>query len=88
MIGSEHLNTSTYEYYCNICEFHVSDNAKHCRKCNRCVADFDHHCIWINNCVGNVNYQYFFKLMVYVGISVMSSSIINIKLIFDYHSDA
>jgi len=88
-ILSEYLNTSTLEYYCDICEFHVSDNAKHCKKCNRCVDNFDHHCIWINNCVGKVNYKYFFNLIFFVAISILVSTMINIKLIYDYyyHSD-
>lgn len=52
-----------FDFFCNICETHVMDGAKHCGQCNRCVERFDHHCNWLNNCVGRKNYRLFLALI-------------------------
>ncbi|CAI2376636.1 unnamed protein product [Moneuplotes crassus] len=55
---------SDYEFFCSICDCHVSDQAKHCGKCNKCISGFDHHCYWLNNCIGDKNYKSFIKVLV------------------------
>lgn len=52
--------------YCNICDVHVSDTAKHCSTCNKCIYSFDHHCIWLNTCIGGKNYRLFFSMLIFI----------------------
>jgi palmitoyltransferase len=56
-----------YEFFCDRCDTHVSDQSKHCRRCNRCTLRFDHHCIWLNNCIGSSNYSVFLALIISFG---------------------
>jgi palmitoyltransferase len=42
------------------------NGSKHCGQCNRCTSGFDHHCRYLNNCIGEQNYEYFFKLIIWV----------------------
>ena len=65
------FNPNDYEYYCHICNTHVLEHTKHCSSCNRCVSLFDHHCKWLNNCVGKINYSYFFRMLIFVSISIL-----------------
>ncbi|CAF0806712.1 unnamed protein product [Rotaria sordida] len=53
-------------FYCNICEVHVTANAKHCSSCNKCIYSFDHHCIWLNTCIGGKNYRLFFSMLILI----------------------
>ncbi|CAF3852274.1 unnamed protein product [Rotaria sp. Silwood2] len=57
--------------YCNICEVHVTTNAKHCSSCNKCIYSFDHHCIWLNTCVGGKNYRLFFSMLILVVVGTL-----------------
>lgn len=52
------------DLYCNICDVHVSERAKHCSNCNKCVYSFDHHCVWLNTCIGGKNYRMFISLLI------------------------
>ena len=52
-----------YSLYCDVCETHVTENAKHCRVCNRCTSEFDHHCIWVSNDIGDENYIDFLRML-------------------------
>ena len=52
--------------YCNICDVHVTNKAKHCSACNKCIYAFDHHCIWLNTCVGGKNYRLFLSMLVLI----------------------
>lgn len=61
------MNTTSYKYFCRLCDTHVLDRSKHCGICNRCVDEFDHHCDWLNNCVGKKNYYMFIALIIMVG---------------------
>ncbi|CAF0965470.1 unnamed protein product [Adineta steineri] len=58
-------------YYCNICDAHVTAKAKHCSSCNKCVYSFDHHCIWLNTCVGGKNYRLFFSMLILIVIGTL-----------------
>ena len=60
------FDSSLYEFHCQICEAHVLNGSKHCGQCNRCTSGFDHHCRYLNNCIGEQNYDYFFKLIIWV----------------------
>jgi palmitoyltransferase len=63
------------DFYCNVCDVHVSPKAKHCSSCNKCVYSFDHHCIWLNTCVGGKNYRLFFSMLILVVIGSLFSFI-------------
>ena len=68
---SKELNTSRFEYICQICETYIHETSKHCRECNRCVEVFDHHCHWLNNCIGIANYRSFLWLVsLYLALSL------------------
>ena len=68
---SKELNTSRFEYVCQICETYIHETSKHCRECNRCVEVFDHHCHWLNNCIGIANYRSFLWLVsLYLALSL------------------
>ncbi|CAD8057844.1 unnamed protein product [Paramecium primaurelia] len=54
--------------YCIDCKFYKRETTYHCTLCERCVSDFDHHCVWLNNCIGKKNYQYFFKLLIFISL--------------------
>ncbi|CAF0753975.1 unnamed protein product [Rotaria sp. Silwood1] len=64
----EHVITNLY---CNICEVHVTANAKHCSSCNKCIYSFDHHCIWLNTCVGGKNYRLFFSMLILIVVGTL-----------------
>ena len=53
------FDTSTYDFYCAVCNTHVLEDSKHCKKCNRCAQLFDHHCNIVNNDIGVINYRLF-----------------------------
>ena len=57
------FDNSAYLYFCEVCQTHVANDAKHCGQCNRCVDGFDHHCRWLNNCIGRSNYESFFRVI-------------------------
>jgi palmitoyltransferase len=61
----EHQHVIT-NLYCNICDVHVTNKAKHCSACNKCIDSFDHHCIWLNTCVGGKNYRLFFSMLIFI----------------------
>ena len=60
------FDPSNYEFHCKICNSHVLAGSKHCGQCNKCSSGFDHHCRYLNNCIGEANYDYFFKLIIWV----------------------
>ncbi|KAI8376612.1 DHHC palmitoyltransferase-domain-containing protein [Choanephora cucurbitarum] len=57
--------------FCKTCDNHKPPRAHHCSSCHRCVLKMDHHCPWVNNCVGFANYGHFFRLIIYVDISIV-----------------
>lgn len=46
------IDSTGFEFMCQICNANIGERTKHCGDCNRCVAVFDHHCKWLNNCIG------------------------------------
>jgi hypothetical protein len=59
------------DLYCNVCDVHVSNKAKHCSVCNKCVYSFDHHCIWLNTCIGGKNYRLFISMLIFIVIGTL-----------------
>jgi len=74
------LPDSTNESYtnCRWCEFKVNMDTKHCRSCNICRVGFDHHCFFLNNCVTVSNYNRFFVGILFLFISTVYSTFLNI----------
>ena len=59
------------DLYCQVCDVHVTDKAKHCSTCNKCIYAFDHHCIWLNTCIGGKNYRLFFSMLVLIVVGTL-----------------
>ncbi|KAI8362659.1 DHHC palmitoyltransferase-domain-containing protein [Blakeslea trispora] len=57
--------------FCRTCDNHKPPRTHHCSTCHRCVLKMDHHCPWVNNCIGFANYGHYFRLIIYVDISVI-----------------
>lgn len=81
------FDASYYEYHCQICEAHVLLGSKHCGQCNRCTSGFDHHCRYLNNCIGEQNYEYFFKLIIWVFWMCLLHNVTNAIVIYNIASE-
>ena len=78
------FDSSSYEFFCDVCDTFVEDTSKHCGACTRCVNKFDHHCKYLNNCVGAKNYKLFFKLILSVFALVFMHNLTNGFVIYGY----
>ena len=75
---------SEFEFFCSICDTHVTDQAKHWGKCNKCISGFDHHWYWLNTWIGEKNYKIFFKLLIVLILqNLIFMSSISVNLIFN-----
>ena len=74
-------NTVDSSLECRWCESKVNIYSKHCRSCNICRINFDHHCFFLNNCVTNSNYGRFFIGILFLFISSLFTTFLNIFII-------
>lgn len=81
------FDSRNYEYHCQICDSHVLVGSKHCGQCNRCTSGFDHHCRYLNNCIGEQNYDYFFKLIIWVFWMCLMHNITNGFVIYHLYKE-
>ena len=58
--------------YCRLCGLYKPDRTHHCRQCGKCTLAMDHHCPYLRNCIGFLNYKYFFLLLFYGSIFLVS----------------
>lgn len=47
------------------------------------MSGFDHHCRYLNNCIGDQNYEYFFKLIIWVFWLCLMHNVTNGFVIYD-----
>ena len=47
------------------------------------MSGFDHHCRYLNNCIGEQNYDYFFKLIIWVFWLCLMHNVTNAFVIYD-----
>jgi len=58
--------------FCRVCGKFKPDRAHHSSNMGVCVLSMDHYCPWIRNCVGYYNKKYFFLLIFWGSITLIS----------------
>lgn len=69
--------------WCYTCNFYRPLRSSHCSTCNHCIDTFDHHCPWLNNCIGRRNYRYFFMLLCFLSIDMISTFAFSLVHVID-----
>ncbi|KAJ3439741.1 zinc finger dhhc domain containing protein [Anaeramoeba flamelloides] len=59
------MNSSTTEYFCDLCNKTPPEGGFHCPICKKCVRKYILHCSLINNCVGWSNEKHFLLFLIY-----------------------
>ncbi|KAL7638237.1 UNVERIFIED_CONTAM: hypothetical protein RMT77_010801 [Armadillidium vulgare] len=71
-------------HVCAECESVAPPRSRHCNTCKACILKKEHHCIFTGCCVGLSNHRYFFVFLIYIWLSTLYCSGLNIFFIWPY----
>ena len=69
--------------FCYCCEHNAPPRSHHCGICGVCILKRDHHCTFTGNCVGHSNQRYYLMMVMYLALSGLFCSYLNMDYTFE-----
>ena len=67
---------SVYKYRkCKHCNVVTPPRTYHCKATDKCVMRFDHYCMWISTSIGLLNYKFYWQMILYQMLAMMTLSL-------------